>query len=328
MRPTPAPTQQPIAKPSGSHSSLLGCFSSQTTVEVLGTGLTAMSDLKIGDRVLTATSGKERQYEPVYGFGHRHTSKLTEFVQIYYEFLTPNGDNFTKSRTDNNLVPLEMTGKHLLYVEGKANPIRADAIQVNDFLKSHSRESHLDSPPVIRVSRIETVLRNGVYAPFTPSGTIVVEEVGIMASTYISLQNSAVEYIELRGGLELTFLPQQTLCHVWMAPYRIFCTYYRGDKFCQGEEYTDTGRSYWVHFGKLMSEWGEQQNLPLQLAVLTLVLVILALSMLLEVFLNLAWSRDWLLLTAALVCFRVVQNQRRYIRPATLKKHVDAAGMR
>ncbi|CAB9500912.1 expressed unknown protein [Seminavis robusta] len=55
------------------------CFSEQATVEQPGQAPTKMTDLKIGDMVLTAN----KKFEPVYAFAHNDATTDTEFLQIH-----------------------------------------------------------------------------------------------------------------------------------------------------------------------------------------------------------------------------------------------------
>ena len=84
--PTPSPTPDP------------NCFSSVTTVEVEGHGITRMDALKIGDSVLTA----DGTYSKVYSFGHFAPQDETEFLQIHLNSM--------------NLQAVEITADHMLYV--------------------------------------------------------------------------------------------------------------------------------------------------------------------------------------------------------------------
>lgn len=108
------------------------CFSAVATVQVEGKGPVAMKDLQVGEKVLTASN----DFEPVYAFGHRHLTHTAKFIQF-------NGG-------------LEITGAHLVFIEGKVNPVRADSVKVGDFLQGGE------------VKSIKTIQRSGLYTPLTP----------------------------------------------------------------------------------------------------------------------------------------------------------------
>jgi hypothetical protein len=63
---------------------------------------------------------------------------------------------------------LEISRDHMLLVRGKYVP--ASAVQVGDELESASGN-------VMIVEAINTVVRTGVYAPLTSSGTIIVSNI-------------------------------------------------------------------------------------------------------------------------------------------------------
>ena len=87
-----------------------------------------MKDLKIGDYVLTDAD----HYEPVFTFGHVDRERPTDFVSI--ETVPRNAKRSTDHR------PLEMTGQHLVFLHGKANPVRADSVKVGDILEPYEIE--------------------------------------------------------------------------------------------------------------------------------------------------------------------------------------------
>jgi len=211
------------------------CFSEKATVQTLDKGVIPMKQLEVGDAVLT---GKHHdRYEPVYGFGHRDPSKPAEFLKI---------------STSKNTAPLEITGNHMVFVEGKDHPVRADSIKEGDSLKA-------DDESFVSVEKIRKVTRKGLYAPLTPSGSIVVN--GIVASNYISLQENAVEYAEFSNGVEISFFTQQLGCHMWMSPMRLLCIGV-SSRFC--ESHDEDGLMPWIRFGQQFLEWGLKLNVFIQ----------------------------------------------------------------
>ena len=77
-----------------------GCFSADSTAQVLGKGVVAMKDLAVGDQVLM--DAHSNKYEPVYAFGHWNPTASSEFVRI----------QFSKSGC------IEVTEEHLVKVNG------------------------------------------------------------------------------------------------------------------------------------------------------------------------------------------------------------------
>ena len=117
-----------------------------------------MSTMRIDDEV-QVIANNEIRFEPVITFIHRQPEVMQEFLQITTE--------------RNNI--LKITEDHLLFVEktGKAKAIPARDVKVGDtlFVRAvHSAEKDA-------VLSITKVYDEGVYAPVTLSGTILVNNV-------------------------------------------------------------------------------------------------------------------------------------------------------
>ena len=151
-----------------------------------------MKELQVGDLVLTGS----KNYEAVYAFGHHKQDGLYSFLQVH---------------TKNEQTPFEVTPEHLVFLSGRMNPVRADSIKVGDELRGATSGA--------RVTKIAHVHKQGLYAPLTAKGSVVVD--GIVASSYISLQSSADEYVELQGGFKV--MSQHSFVHMTLAPFRFFC---------------------------------------------------------------------------------------------------------
>ena len=193
----------------GGSSSGVSCFSGNAHVQVRDGGPTAMQELRVGDFVLT---GKQT-YERVYSFAHLNKERPTAFVKIH---------------TAGDRHPLELTGDHLLFVDGKSHPRRADSIQVGDALQGQDGPAH--------VSKVSRVRRTGIYAPLTKDGTIVVD--GIVASCYADILGGST-----KRALVMT---QQSYIHRALSPFRLLCSV-SGD-LCN-KSYNDDGMPYYVAFG-------------------------------------------------------------------------------
>jgi len=174
------------------------CFSRFNDVEVQGKGMTAMDAIKVGDYVRTGNDSFSR----VFSLAHLDHEIEADFLQIY-------ADGLEK--------PLEITGMHMLFSSGKS--VRADEVSVGDMLGAS------------KVSEIKSIKRNGVYAPITQSGDIVVS--GIHASSYAAFLDSVP-------------LNQHVMSHFFFAPHRMMCSF--DFKMCENEGHTNgyTNFAYWA----------------------------------------------------------------------------------
>lgn len=103
------------------------------------------------------------------------------------------------------------------------------------------------------ITKMENVTRRGIFAPFTMSGTIVVD--GIVASSYVSLQEQGdgqLSHKLMLGGFEVP-LTMQWMAHVVQAPHRLLCRLYWS--FCQEETYTASGLSWWSASTYWFAQW-------------------------------------------------------------------------
>lgn len=216
---TPAPgpsTSQTSPKPSSQPTET--CFSGETTIFVKNRGRIRMKDLRILDEVLVSIDAPI--FEPVYSFGHVNSVVPADFLKLH-----PSN--------------LELSPNHMVFVEGKG-PVPASMVMVGDQLVGGKI-----------VSAIGTVTRNGVYAPMTASGRIVVN--GVLASNYISFQDSHV----LKIGSMPTGISFQWLAHRFLIPHRIWCHQFG---VCTDEQYTDSGISTWVSRPLDVTHWLFRQH--------------------------------------------------------------------
>jgi len=207
------------------------CFSGHTTVDVLGRGEVFMKDLRVGDRVEVS----KNNYQQVYTFGHRDTKAKVEF----FRFLPSD---------------LEVSKHHLVFIKGKG-AIPASMVKVGDEFSLGGK-----------VDAITTVLGNGIFAPFTPSGTIVVN--GVLASNYISLQNSD----RLMLGTFRTPFTFQWLDHSFQTVHRFWCCWMGFE-----DRTLKNGLSEWSDTPYRLSSWLIRQPPTLILLVLLPLLVLLSL---------------------------------------------------
>lgn len=197
--PVPTPTQPPFQEEPGSPTpSPPACFSERNYVNVEGKGKVPMKDVRVGDMILVA-GGK---YEPVYSFCKRSVDMIGEYIQVFTSQLEE---------------PLELTGNHLVFIQqGKGHvSVSASRLEAGNVL-------YHENGPVV-VSKIQTVQRSGAYAPYTSSGTIVVN--GVLASTYATLPDGILSN------------DSHELLHFSQTHHRVLCSLFV--ESCRQETYSD-----------------------------------------------------------------------------------------
>jgi hypothetical protein len=215
--PTPAPTQ---------HFTNGGCLSSMSVLEVLNKGVTPISDLKVGDKVLVMSN----KFSRIYGFGHSDRNGETIYRKISME---------------NMDLPLEITPDHLVFLidnNGKTSTVPASVVSAGDQLM-------LPTGGAVKVTNVTEVNRKGAFAPFTEDGgTLIVN--GVVVSSYITLQPGSSS---LKIGNVDTLIPMHLLAHIATAPRRVLCRFRWN--MCQCESYTDEGIAKWVAGIYAVSGW-------------------------------------------------------------------------
>jgi len=196
------------------------CFSENNMVETEGGELVQLSDLQIGDKVLVSRD----TYDPVYSFGHRSEDGMGDYLQIH---------------SQDTKTPLELSGDHMVLIEG-GSFVPASHLEIGSKLVRSNGN-------VTSISRIRNVTTRGVYAPFTKSGTIVVN--GVVASSYISYQDSENVVI----GTITTQVSFQWIAHKFETIHRLACSV--GSRKLCAETYTEEGVSRWVDVPNRFASW-------------------------------------------------------------------------
>jgi hypothetical protein len=192
------------------------CLSGETLVLTEDRGEISMRTLQLGDMVATSPS----TFEQVYSFGHR-----SELLDATYLLISPSN--------------LEITADHMLFIHG-GSAVPASVLQVGDRLANGDI-----------VTAIQQVNRTGLFAPFTPSGKLLVNDV--LVSNYVAFQGSEyLSIVGLDGIMMKTPFTYQWLAHTFEAPHRLWCTY---ASRCTVEQYTDQGVSTWVHGSHRLAQW-------------------------------------------------------------------------
>lgn len=241
-----------------------GCFSASQRVELIDGSVRSMSELQIGDvvRVMDGT------FEPVYSFGH-----YAPWMDTTNLFLSINEGALEVSPS--HLVLTTSTTKRKDDDENNNNNneyhwIPAEALQIGDTLIRSSSNGNNDDKTMqtttIQIYSIQSSnTRQGVYAPFTASGTILVNN-GIVASTFISLQPHQ-EYLHIHGwNTQLSF---QWLSHTFESGHRWYGHFFGFSSSDDDEQqYTKDGISHWVAIPHTVMSWTMKQSALLQMLIL------------------------------------------------------------
>jgi len=196
-------------------------FSSTNQVRLSNGETKQINQLQLGDEVLTQTG-----YENVYSWSHYNSEKEAKFVQLL------------PSR-------VELSPNHLIFLKNGIS-VPAGTIKAGDVLLSGEV-----------VASVRSVKRLGAYAPFTNSGTIIVN--GQVASTFVSLQEES--NVLLLNGDFSTGISHQWLAHAFEVPHRLWCS----AMGCTKESYTVDGISTWVAAPLRFFTWFLQLPMMLQL---------------------------------------------------------------
>jgi len=138
-----------------------GCFPGDASVSLQGGATTTMSELQVGDRVLTG----DGSYRDVYFFAHQEPHVKTRFVAVTLQ------SKETLEATVDHYVPVSRA------CDGVTENMYASEVQQGMCLFS-SRHG------LQRVTKVAAVAKYGIFNPFTLSGDIVVN--GVVASSHSS----------------------------------------------------------------------------------------------------------------------------------------------
>jgi hypothetical protein len=182
------------------------CFSGSSTVTLEDGSSVAMKHLQIGDRVQVSADGK---FDTIYSFGHYEPNTVAEYLRI---------------QTTTSKQAIELSAQHMLFLANKKYAVPAALVKVGDVLLGAGA-----------VTQIDSVLRKGAFAPFTGSGTIVVNHV--VASNYVSLTGRTT----FMGVVDM-----HRLAHLAVTPRRILCQMMSSGCRHNVEQYTVDGVATWI----------------------------------------------------------------------------------
>jgi hypothetical protein len=174
-----------------SKAAVSGCFPGDATVTLAGGATKRLRELQVGDKVAAVKADGTVVYEDVYFFDHQlGGSDKHEFVRIELEYGVTSDNGASDTASDNTAnkaaaaAALELTPGHFVPVGGhtvgsavmtRARDVEAGATM---FVVPPNNAAAV-AAKVVAVSRVQ---REGLYAPVTLGGTVVVD--GVAASAY------------------------------------------------------------------------------------------------------------------------------------------------
>lgn len=169
-----------------------GCFTGDSTAQLETGEMRVLSELRVGDKVLSMDNDGQLKYSEVFMFLDRDEQQKREFVRIE----TDDGSSITA--TPSHLIyTWENRNDNPTTVQSLADFQFAERIQIGDFVLTNVNGT-LEPR---RVTKITAELHRGVYAPLTYDGTIVVNS--IAASCYALVEKHSLAHIG--------FMPMRTL---------------------------------------------------------------------------------------------------------------------
>uniref|UniRef100_A0A7E4UV96 HintN domain-containing protein n=1 Tax=Panagrellus redivivus TaxID=6233 RepID=A0A7E4UV96_PANRE len=160
------------------------CFAADTTVKMAGGGTKRMDELAINDWVLAADENTVN-YARVYSWLHRMPKVTAEFIKFTLE----NGKEL--KMTSKHYIfrgKCEAVGKKAALTRMNEDMVYAEEVTLSDCLFVHVTGSKFVET---RISKIETVTEEGIYAPMTGNGNIVVND--IFASCFNVFSNKEMQ---------------------------------------------------------------------------------------------------------------------------------------
>ncbi|OAD53896.1 Sonic hedgehog protein A [Eufriesea mexicana] len=173
IEPDRIPSESSSAAKSG------GCFPGRSLVRTEDGSTKRLDQVQLGDRIAALDSSGDIVYSEVIAFLDRSLTERRQFVQL----TTESGRVLTL--TPAHLVPVE--GRSSVFA-GRVQP--GDKILVKDPADENEVEHRLRWDKVVD-NRL--VLEEGIYAPLTTEGTVLIDDV--VASCYAFVDNQEVAHI-------------------------------------------------------------------------------------------------------------------------------------
>ena len=174
------------------------CFPRMAAVQIHDGTQKYMYQLVPGDRVLSIDSRGQMVYSPIYVLPHAEPHGMYSYLKFTMEApktinstacspiinLTASPDHYLLLATPAIQSVVELNGNNAPWSTRRA--VRAADAKVGDYMWIVNTNKH--APELSRILAIEDILDEGIYAPFTVTGTIVVN--GVVASVYNTILGS------------------------------------------------------------------------------------------------------------------------------------------
>jgi len=205
------------------------CFSSLMKVREESKGIIPIYQVQVGDKVRVDTKGT---YDYVTSWSHYQPDKNAIFLQV----------------TAGKEAMIELSSDHMIFVNNNHRAIPASQLKLGDTLLSGGKK-------VNAVTKIQSVMRKGQFAPLTKTGTILVNDV--YSSVYVSLTNS--EFLEIIPGLSISMQ--------WVA--HTFTTLLQKCASSEEQYNKETGLANWIETPLKFSTWilNSQRSILLRLSI-------------------------------------------------------------
>lgn len=153
-----------------------------------------ISELKIGDKVLTVNSSGNIFYEDIILLSHAEHGVMSVNVVL----------------TVNSGETICLSPKHLIHVQQFGNLLPAYKVKIGDNLLAYNE----NSLKVVKVIGISRQVQNGMFCPHTPGGSIIVND--IIASCYTDHFNHKIAHVILSS---VNILYKNVPCFIYQYLY-------------------------------------------------------------------------------------------------------------
>ncbi len=152
------------------------CFPGRSLVLIKNGSKKSLSNLKIGEHVLVLNKNNQLIYEPIRGFIHLKRTDLFDYLLIKIKL-----DDHMNTSTS-----LYISTNHLIFFANDTelnSAVFAGQLRPKDRIKYFYKNELISA----KIERISLTKEEGYYAPLTPSGTIIIDN--ILVSNYATINN-------------------------------------------------------------------------------------------------------------------------------------------